>query len=418
MSDQPAPKRSLKAIELAVEIEGREWTRKRLEAQLQHEADQHDGIFPRSQRKAQHRRQQVLPLQTAVGLVKVTAWYGWDPATGHWGYPLRQTWGLSSHQEMSPGLEDKLGFTLTATAAYDEAAAVAQKWGCTVAASTLHVLAQRLGARAEAQTQQRLATRAQELTPQRAASELAVFMLDGWQARYRGLGFGKKKTQQKRVEWHEVKMGVFYLQEQAGCTPGGRGVITEKAVVCWQGEPVELGQRLHWEAQRRGLGRAQWILVVGDGAPWIWNVAADRWATAVELLDFYHASEHVWELGRALYGEAAQEWVESRLHELRHGQEEKFLAHLAALKVPRGKNTETVREQKNYFAHQAARLTYEAIAERGWPIGSGAVESACSGHQNRFKRRGQFWTREGLGNLAALKQARENQHWDELWFAE
>jgi hypothetical protein len=106
------------------------------------------------------------------------------------------------------------------------------------------------------------------------------------------------------------------------------------------------------------------------------------------------------------------------LHELRHSQEAKFLAHLAELKAPRGPHAETVREPKAYFANQAARLTYEAIADRGWPIGSGAVESACSGHQNRFKRRGQFGTREGLGNRAALKQARENQHWDELWFAE
>ena len=51
-------------------------------------------------------------------------------------------------------------------------------------------------------------------------------------------------------------------------------------------------------------------------------------------------------------------------------------------------------------------------------IGSGAVESAYRGQQNRFKRRGQFWTRAGFGNLAALKEARENKHWDELWFAE
>ena len=86
--------------------------------------------------------------------------------------------------------------------------------------------------------------------------------------------------------------------------------------------------------------------------------------------------------------------------------------------APRGRNGETVREQKNYFASQAERMHYEEIASRGWPIGSGAVESACSGHQNRFKRRGQFWTHKGLGNLAALKQARENKHWDELWFSE
>jgi len=361
----------------------------------------------------------VLPLRTGVGWVKVIAWYGVDPATGQWGYPLRQRWGLSSHQEMSPGLEDKLAFTLTATGAYEEAAALARKWGCAVDDATLHALAQRLGARAEQQTQKRLTTLACELAPQRVASQLAVFMLDGWQARYRGPGFGKKKTKKNRVEWHEVKMGVFYLAEQAGRTEGGRGVLSDKVVVCWPGEPAELGRRLHWEALRRGLGRAQWILVVGDGAPWIWNVAADRWADAQELLDFYHASEHVWELGRALYGEEqAQAWVEARLHELRHGQEETFLARLAELKRPRGQKGEIVEAQQNYFAHQSRRMNYEEIAERGWPIGSGAVESACSGHQNRFKRRGQFWTREGLAHLAALKQARQNNYWDELWFAE
>jgi hypothetical protein len=319
---------------------------------------------------------------------------------------------------MSPGLEDKLAFTLTATGSYREAAAVAGKWGCAVDDGTLHVLAQRLGERAEQQTQKRLKVVAREWGPPRAASEVGIFMLDGWQARYRGAGWGKKKTQKKRVEWHEVKLGVFYLQEQAGQSAAGRGVLSEKVVIPWQGEPQELGRRLHWQAQRRGLGRARSILVIGDGAPWIWNVAGDRWAQAEELLDFYHASEHVWELGRALYGpDRAKSWVEARLHELRHGQQEQFLAHLAALKVPRGQRGETVREQKNYFANQAQRLNYQEIADRGWPIGSGAVESACSGEQNRFKRRGQFWTLRGLGNLAALRQARDNKHWDELWFA-
>lgn len=342
-----------------------------------------------------------------------------DLATGHWGYPLRQRRGLSSHQEMSPGLEDKLAFTLTTPLVYDEAAALARKWGVEADDSTLHALAQRLGARAEPQTQQRLKLLRPELAPQRAASELAVFMMAGWQARYRGPGWGKKRTRKNRVAWHEVKMGLFYLAEQAARTEGGRGVLSEKVVICWQGEPAELGRRLHWEALRRGLGRAKWILVVGDGALWIWNVAADRWANAEESLAFHHASEHVWELGRALYAEAQpKEWVAARLHEMRHGQEEKFLAPLAALKGPRGEKGQTVREQQNYFSRQSQRMNYQEIARRGWPIGSGAVESACSGHQNRFKRRGQFWTREGLAHLAALKQARQNNYWDQLWFAE
>jgi hypothetical protein len=319
---------------------------------------------------------------------------------------------------MSPALEDRLAFTVTATLSYELAAAVARKYSYPADDSTLHALAQRLGARAEAQTQARLQSAPVELNPQRPASELAVFMLDGFHVRYRGPGFGKKKTKEKRVEWHELKTGVFYFQEQSCRTEGGRGVLVEKVVVCWQGEGNELGRRLHGEALRRGLGRAKWILVLADGAPWIWNVAADRWAKAEQLLDFWHASEHVWELGRAVYGEeGAKPWVEARLHELRHGQEKKFLAQVSRLQPRRGKVGKIIREQKNYLANQGERMNYEKIHKRGWPIGSGPVESACSGKQNRFKRRGQFWLNPGVRHLEALMEARENNHWDQLWFA-
>ncbi len=127
------------------------------------------------------------------------------------------------------------------------------------------------------------------------------------------------------------------LIEGAGGQDGRRARnALGKVVVSWQDDGAEVGRRLQWEAQRRGLGRAKSILVIADGAAWIWNVAADRWASAVELLDFYHASEHVWMLGRALYGEEkARPWVEKRLHELRHGQEQKFLEALANLEVRR-----------------------------------------------------------------------------------
>jgi hypothetical protein len=357
-------------------------------------------------------------LSTGAGVLKLKIWYGLDPGSGRWGSPMRERWGLSPHQVMSPALEDKLAFTVTATGSYEEAAAVAQKWNCPVDDSTLHALTGRLGRRAEQQTQERLKGVARERTPQRAASKLAVFMLDGYLVRYRGPGWGKKRTKKKRVEWHEIKTGVFYLQEQCAHTEGGRGVLSEKVVVCWQGEGIEVGRRLHWEAQRRGLGRAEWVLVLGDGAAWIWNVAADRWAGAEELLDFYHASEHLWELGRALYPEdQVPQWVESRLHELRHGEEDKFLAKIKSLKPRRGEVGKRIREQKNYFANQAERMNYQEVAQRGWPIGSGAVESACGAKQGRFKRRGQFWTPAGVGQLEALMEARENDHWDQLWFS-
>ena len=359
-----------------------------------------------------------MQLRTAAGVVELRVLHGQDPADRHWGCPVREHWGLSCHQQLSLGLEDKLAFTVTATASYEEAAAVAGKWGVPVDDSTLHALTQRLGAQAEARTQAALKTPPQERQSQRAPTKLAVLMLDGWQVRQRGPGWGKKKTSEARVEWHEWKTGVYYRHEHSAVTAGGRGVLAEKVVVGWQGDAVEFGARLHWEAQRGGLSRARATLAGGDGAPWIWNVVRDRWATATQVLDFYHASQHLWALGRALHGAdeaAASRWVEPRRHQLRHGKEKRVLKEIAGLSAPAGEAGDIVRREQNYFASHAGRMNYQSLHRRGWPIGSGPVESACRQRQCRFKRPGQFWTPKGMRHLGALTEARHNHHWDELW---
>jgi hypothetical protein len=227
-----------------------------------------------------------------------------------------------------------------------------------------------------------------------------------------------KKTLQNRVEWHEMKMGVYYPLEQAVVKENGRGELSEKVVVSTLGDAVELGRRLQWEAMGAGLARAMNLEMLGDGSHWIWNLKADRWAGAMEVLDFYHASEHVWELGRALHGEQrAKAWVEPLLHQLRHGKEKKALKTIAALSAPHGEPGQVVRREQNYFAGQKHRMKYQAIAARGWPIGSGTVESACRQRQCRFKRPGQFWTAKGLRHLCELEEARHNHHWEELWMS-
>ena len=113
----------------------------------------------------------------------------------------------------------------------------------------------------------------------------------------------------------------------------------------------------------------------------------------------------------------AKPWVEQRLHRLRHGRERRVLKEISTLKAPRGQAGEMVQKEKNYFAGHAQRMNYKEIADRGWPIGSGPVESSCRQDQCRFKRPGQSWTPNGFGNLSALDQARRNNHWDELWLS-
>jgi hypothetical protein len=319
---------------------------------------------------------------------------------------------------MSPALEEKVAFTATLANSYEATAQIACKWGSPVDDSVVHGLVQRVGRQAEAQTQERLKQPPQEREPQRVASELALLMLDGWFARFRGPGWGKPRTKQERVEWHEIKDGVFYLHEQAGRTAGGRGVISDKIVVRTQGDRTDLGRRLHWEALRGGLSRARNTLVLGDGIGWIWNLKANRWPEARELLDFWHGGQHLWSLGRAcnrMDDLKAKPWVEKRLQRLRHGREKAVLQEISRLQVGRSQAGKMVLKEKNYFAGQAHRMNYKEIADRGWPIGSGPVESSCRQDQCRFKRPGQSWTRNGFQNLSALDQARRNNHWDQLW---
>jgi len=360
-----------------------------------------------------------MQLRTAVGVVEITVWHGQDGRRGHWGCPIRQQWRLQPHQQMSPALQEKLAFTATLAGSFEDAAQLAAKWDCPVDDSVIHQLAQRMGARAEEQTQSRLQKTPPESQPQRGPAQLAILMSDGWMARFRGQGWGKKKTKNERVEWHEIKTGVFYRHEQAAATSSGRGVISEKIVVRWQGEPMEFGRRLGWEALQAGLGRAKETLALADGGKWIWNLVEDRWPHARQLLDFFHASQHLSQLALACCGQeqAATIWLEKRLHQLRHGEEQKALAEIASLKAPRGERGEVVQKQKNYFAGQSGRMNYQQIADRGWPIGSGAVESACRQSQCRFKRSGQFWTQRGFRHLSALDEARRNGHWQELWTA-
>jgi hypothetical protein len=324
---------------------------------------------------------------------------------------------------MTPELEDRVCLTATLTGSYQAAAELTAKWGSPVADSTIRVHARRLGQRAEQQVQQRLAAPAG--APAKAAAPAGlVIMMDGWMARQRGADWGRDRTvtDATRVAWHEIKGAVIYRLEQAGQTAGGRGMLTEKWTVAWQGEPLEFGRRVHAEALRRGLGSARQVFVVADGGVWIWRVQQDRFPAAQGVLDFYHASQHLWAVGQALHPAdevAARAWVEPLLSQLRHGQETAVLQTLTDLPAwcaaRRQAVPAAVARETEYFHNHREHVHYQAREAQGCPVGSGAMESFCAQLQGRFKRCGQFWSAAGLADLLALDTARRNLDWDILW---
>jgi hypothetical protein len=407
-------------LEVGILAEGREWTRKRLEEQAQKQVNEWGVRCPQSGDVLKYRKRQRLKLMTCAGTIVLKTWRGYSAALSRWINPARDRWGLKPKQRLSPELQSRLGFTATVAGSYQKAAATAQRWGTPISDNAVHSLVQQLGEQA------RLLALPQ---PSAVAGEpefSLVIMMDGWMARQRGVDWGASKRKKKadRVNWKEVKSAIIYRLEQSVKKASGRGMLVEKYVVACapDTEPVDFGAAVQAEARRRGLARARKVYVVIDGAVWLWNVAQDRFSQAIHLLDFHHASEHLWAIAHQLHGEGtdpARAWVKPLLHQLRHGQEQKVVHSLEALLEQDSglspKAVEALRTPVEYFQTHREHIPYQRVARQGGPIGSGSMESLCAQLQNRFKRTGQFWSPAGLENLLTVEVFLRNNDYEVLW---
>jgi hypothetical protein len=409
---------ALQAIEQSALAEGREWTRRRLEEQLQAAADALPE-FTAPGEPLRERRRRSLVLRTVVGMVRLSVVHGYDRRAQRWVCPAREAWGLAPYQQVSPELQIRLCHTATVAGSYEAAAELAARWGTKVSDDLIHKHAQRAGA---VVAQQELAP---EEPPKIEPEFSLVIMMDGWMARERGPDWGAsaRKVNAERVQWHEIKSAVIYRLDQRAQTAGGRGLLLTKYVVACrpQTEPVDFGRAVQAEARRRGLGRARQVYVVADGALWLWTLTEDRFQEATKILDFHHAREHLLAVGQALYGENSPEvraWVNPLVRQLRQGQEARVLQALEQLLQPasdRSADTQkTLTREVEYFRRHADHIHYRRWARAGAPIGSGAVESLGAQLQRRLRGCGKFWNRPGLSHLLALVVTFKNR--DEHFF--
>jgi hypothetical protein len=384
---------------------------------------------PLSNQSLRRMRQATLRLKTCAGPIEIQAHYGQDALTQQWLCPMRERWELAPRQAMSPVLEDRLCFTATLTGSYEAAAQLAEKWGASTTDSTIHQHVQKLGERAERDAEQ---IRQRLLEPETRAEAVTestrllpdefdlVIMMDGWMARDRGPEWGLKpaETQAERVAWREMKTALVFRLDQRGRTQSGRHVLTEKFVDVACADPFVFGQRLYALALRCGLHQARRVYVVANGAVWIWNLVEERFGAVTGVLDFYHASEHLWALGRELFDtdDAVRRWVEPLLHQLRHGEEAAVLQKLNQTLGQARRTTSAslamVERETHYFQNHRDHLHYAAREQEGAPIGSGAMESVCRQFQTRFKGAGKFWSESGRERLMALDVARRNHEWE------
>ena len=338
-------------------------------------------------------------VQTVVGWITIRRAYYTCPACGHGHCPLDAALGLA-RDSLSPGVRRWAG-RFGALLPFAEAArTLADPGGVQVSASTVRTVTEAIGARREQTLAAEIAVAWEHGLPAVTGvpSERLYVAMDG--VRILGAdGAGR-----------EVKVGVVMPVRR---TP--RGERREPASYAAGLEPAEaFGRRLALEAHRRGVEGTSQIAVLGDGAAWIWALAAEHFPHATQILDWFHASERIWALGRALYGpetEQTASWVAQQVGRLAQGHAATLAAEWQAL--PCHGETAVVRdEQVTYFTNQAERMAYDRYRAAGWDIGSGIVESACK-HliATREKGPGMRWSEAGAHTVAAVRVLLANDQW-------
>lgn len=181
------------------------------------------------------------------------------------------------------------------------------------------------------------------------------------------------------------------------------------------------GLRIYTEVWRRGWDRADLKVLMGDGAVWIWNIGDQHFPGAVQIVDLYHAREHLWNLAPKLYpNDAARQkrFIMTAQDKLDNGQIERLIAFLRALRPAATEVVDLVRTEAGYFQTNAERMRYPEFRSRGLFVGTGVMEAGCKTViGSRLKQSGMFWTVRGANAMIALRCCQLSGNFENYWEA-
>ena len=218
----------------------------------------------------------------------------------------------------------------------------------------------------------------------------------------------------------EVKLGCVFTQTKSD--PKGFP-IRDPGSTTYVGaieNAEQFGKRLYVEAWKRGWSRAEKKVVLGDGAEWIWNIAQQHFPGAIQIVDLFHARQHLWDLARLLHPldtKRRNAWI--GLHQKRwldQGKASKLVASLRLIRVADAELAKKIRTEADYFAANAHRMNYPQFRKQHLFVGSGVIEAGCKtvvGH--RLKQSGMFWTVTGANSILALRCSHFNGRFENYW---
>ncbi|HEY6371097.1 MAG TPA: ISKra4 family transposase [Candidatus Sulfotelmatobacter sp.] len=185
----------------------------------------------------------------------------------------------------------------------------------------------------------------------------------------------------------------------------------------------EFGFRLYTEAWSRGWEWATIRIVIGDGAVWIWNLADVHFPGAIQIVDLYHAREHLWKIAAWLHPNdpaAKKLWMTPMKDLLDEGKIEPLVARLRGIAAEHAPAqpalSEAILTEAEYFESNTHRMRYPEFRAKGLFVGSGVIEAGCKAViGSRLKQSGMFWTVRGANDIIALRCCRLNGRFEDYW---
>lgn len=224
--------------------------------------------------------------------------------------------------------------------------------------------------------------------------------------------------------WKELKVGcVFDVAPRRQFDPHTQeeielGSAINNSYVAHLGGPVVFGSKLWAEARHRFWVHAEDSLTIGDGAVWIWNLVDEHFYTSHQLVDWYHATEHLANAAKIMHGEgapAAKRWYRYWETKLYQGHVDQLVQALKRQAEQQPRQAEALHKETGYFHNNRKRMNYLDLRSEGYPIGSGMVESAGKQYKARFCGAGMRWSRKGADRLLPIRTAILSSRFDKMW---
>ena len=225
----------------------------------------------------------------------------------------------------------------------------------------------------------------------------------------------KGKGEDGRARTREVKLGVFFTQDELDADGYPvRDRASTSVIATFEPAPVFAGL-VKAEGIRRGADHVRQLTVLGDGAAWIWGIATSKFPEATQVVDLFHAREHLHDLARMLEFmllDHKDEWLAARLEDLDYGYIDGIAA--ATRQYPLvGTKKDEIDTALGYFENNAPRMRYHWFRQCGLFVGSGVVESSCKTViGSRLKQSGMHWTLPGADAIIALRCREASSHWE------